>query len=78
MHAALLAEESLLVLELHGLLDDVDRPFPSQPPPKRAAFWTKQNLNIFYIYLKTKSDIYPCYQLNLRIVVCHNICSVLK
>lgn len=47
-------------------------------PPTRAAFWTKQNLNIFYIYLKTKSDIYPCYQLNLRIVVCHNICSVLK
>jgi len=30
MHAALLAEESLLVLELRGLLDDVDRPFPSQ------------------------------------------------
>lgn len=52
--------------------------FPIPTPPKRAAFWTKQNLNIFYIYLKTKSDIYPCYQLNLRIVVCHNICSVLK
>lgn len=52
--------------------------FPIPTPPRRAAFWTKQNLNIFYIYLKTKSDIYPCYQLNLRIVVCHNICSVLK
>lgn len=38
MHAALLAEESLLVLELHGLLDDVDRPFPSQPPPKELLF----------------------------------------
>lgn len=38
MHAALLAEESLLVLELHGLLDDVDRPFPSQPPPEELLF----------------------------------------